>query len=64
MDFVISQAILAFITNLKYTVEKSIKNKIPWELWKGALAIRGGAATAMAIVASPSMGDHRNYVHL
>jgi len=50
-------------------VEKSMKInqekiKIPWELWKGALAIGGGAAAAMAIVASPSMSDHPNYVQL
>jgi hypothetical protein len=29
MDFIISQSILAFITNFKYTVEKSRKNKNP-----------------------------------
>jgi hypothetical protein len=43
---------------------KTKKKKISWDLWKGNLAIGGGAAAAMAIVASPSMGDHRNYVHL
>jgi hypothetical protein len=47
MDFVISQAILAFITNLKYTVKKSIKinqekikshgscGRVPWLLGEG-----------------------------
>jgi hypothetical protein len=47
MDFVISQAIVAFITNLKYTVEKSIKKnqeknkshgscgRVPWLLGEG-----------------------------
>jgi hypothetical protein len=48
----------------KFNKNQLKKIKIPWDLWKGNLAIGGGAAAAMAIVASPSMSDHRNYVHL
>jgi hypothetical protein len=48
MDFVSSQAILAFITNLKYTVEKIYENKsrkikshgscgrVPWLFGRGS----------------------------
>jgi hypothetical protein len=31
-------------------------------LWKGTLAIEGGTAAAMAIVASTLMSDGQNYV--
>jgi hypothetical protein len=33
-------------------VENSNEKKVPWVLWKGALAIEGGTAAAMAIVLS------------
>jgi hypothetical protein len=36
--------------------------KIPWVLWKGALALGRGTTTAMAIMTCTLLSDHQNYV--
>jgi hypothetical protein len=36
--------------------------RVPWVLWKGSLAMGGGAAAAMIIVGSPFSSDHPNFL--